>query len=287
MTPVATIFIPFSEAHKSIVENAFRSAVNQTVKCDIVMEASPKTPALLRNRAQNAKTDFVVFLDADDTLEPNFIEECLRAYEQGKYVYTSWWCDNMLVKPNLCVDETRRGDYRSHLVTTLYPTIYFKMIGGFDESLDGHEDVDFYLRSAKRGVCGLHLDKALVHYSEHGQRSKLFTNDAVKMKNTMDYIYLKNGGQRTIMGCCGGAGIQAVQNPGDECEGCVKVVAMWAGMRSEVGLATGRVYRGGNRGVLNVHVDDIAQRPDLFQPVRDLTKISPDKKSVLKTAGLT
>lgn len=283
---VATIFIPFSDAHKTIVEKAYRSALSQTVKCEVVMEASPNTPALLRNRAQNAKSEFVTFLDADDWLEPTFIEDCLRAYVRGKYVYTSWLCGNVLQKPNLCVGYGNDKDYHSHLVTTLYPSVYFNYIGGFDETLNGHEDVDFYLRSAKRGICGVHLDKPLVHYTEHGQRSKLFTADAVKMKNTMDAIYLSNGGQKTIMGCCGGSGAQAVQNPGEDFPGSVKAQALWAGMRSEVGLATGRVYRGGNGSILNVHPDDIAQRPDLFKVVKDLSKLAPSKEVALKAAGL-
>lgn len=154
---VATIYIPYSPAHAEIRHRAIDSAERQTVKCKVLSSLSLNTPATFRNVARFADTPFVTFLDADDVLENNFIEECLKVYEQGKYVYTSWMCGDVLRTPNLCV--TREDDYRSHLVTTLYPAAVFKALGGFNETLPGHEDVDFYLRSARAGVCGVHLNK--------------------------------------------------------------------------------------------------------------------------------
>ena len=282
-SPLISVYIPYAPHHAPLVSRAVESAQRQTVPCKILSGMSPNSPSYFRNDAMFAETPFLVFLDADDILEPTFAEDCLRAYQTGRYVYTSWWCGKALRKPNLCVD--RESDYHSHLITTLYPTAVFKALGGFNTSLPGHEDVDFYLRSHQAGVCGLHLDAPLLHYTEHGQRSLNFANRADK-KAIMDDVFLRNGGQQTIMACCGGAGKPAQMNPGQQQPGDVLAQTLWAGMRSEVGLATGRVYVGGNGSKLYVSPDDVAQAPHLFMTTQDLRQLAPERETVLKDAGL-
>ena len=288
MNPIATIYIPYAPHHTDIRLRAIDSANRQTVKCKVLSGLSPNTPATFRNTAKFASTPFCVWLDADDTLEPTFVEECLESYEQGKYVYTNWLCDTVLQKPNLCV--TRDVDYHSHLVTTLYPTAVFKALGGFNEALPGHEDVDFYLRSVAAGICGIHLDSPLVHYSEHGKRSEEFAKRADK-KIIMDEVFLNNGGQITIMACCGGAGTPAIANPGEAKPGDVQAEALWLGMHSEYSTVTGRLYVGGNGSILNVAPEDVANMTDrvgtpLFRQVQNLRDLTPKKESVLRESGL-
>lgn len=278
-----TVYIPYAEYHSLLVHRAIQSAERQTVACDVVSGLSVGTPAHFRNQALDAQTPFICFLDADDLLAPTFIEECLKAYQPARYVYTSWLCDDLLRKPNLCVDADK--DYHSHLITTLYPAAIFKALGGFDETLPGHEDVDFYLRSARAGVCGLHLDQPLLHYTDHGWRSKLF-NERADKKDIMDDVYLRNGGQTTIMACCGQPGTKAQTNPGQKLPGDVDAETLWAGMRTEVGLSSGRLYVGGNGVVLNVDPRDIEQTPHLFKTVVDLRQLAPKRDQVLSEAGL-
>ncbi len=283
MNQVATIFIPFADYHASVVHRAIASAEQQTVACVVRYGASPSTPSRFRNEALNAPTPFCIFLDADDTLEPTFVEECLRVYQPMRYVYTSWLCGDVLRKPNLCVDADH--DYHSHLITTLYPTAIFRALGGFNEQLPGHEDVDFYLRSAQARVCGLHLDKPLVHYSDDGQRSNLF-HQRPDMKAIMDDVYLRNGGQKTIMACCGQPGTPAPNNPGEPQPGDVLAETLWAGMRSEYSPYTQRVYNGGNGSLLHVAPKDVEMFPEKFKTVKDLRKLAPERERILKESGL-
>lgn len=285
MPPLVTVLIPVAPYHMDVVDNAVASVKTQTIQCDLeaITDFNQYGAGIIRNRLSRVSTPFIVFLDADDTLEPTFVEDCLRVYEQGKYVYTSWYCNKVEVKPNLCV--THDEDYRSHLVTTLYPTAIFRALGGFDETLPAHEDVDFYLRSMASGICGVYLDKPLLNYSDNGMRSKLF-NVSPDKKRIMDDVYLRNGGSKTIMACCGQPGSQAQVSPGEELPGDVKAQALWAGMRTEVGHATGRVYRGGNGSVLNVSPEDLAIMPMHFKQVQDLSGLAPTRDRVLKEAGL-
>lgn len=281
--PLVTIYIPFADYHRQVVRRAIDSAERQTVPCVVMAGHSPRTPARFRNEALQASTPFVCFLDADDVLMPTFVERCLQAYQTGRYVFTSWLCGDVLRKPNLCV--TRDEDYHSHLTTTLYPAAVFKALNGFDESLPGHEDVDFYLRSAEAGVCGVHVDAPLLHYTNDGQRSELFNARADK-KAIMDDVFLRHGGQKTIMACCGQPGEPAQQSLGPELPGDVVAQTLWAGNRSEVGAVTGRVYRGGNGSKVSVDPRDIEQMPHLFKTVKDLRKLAPERDKVLKESGL-
>lgn len=283
-SPLISIYIPYAPYHAALVHRAIESAQRQTIPCKIVSGLSPNSPSHFRNDAMFADTPFLVFLDADDILEPTFAADCLRAYQTGRYVYTSWYCGDVLRKPNLCVDAD--SDYHSHLITTLYPTAVFKALGGFNTTLPGHEDVDFYLRSHQAGVCGVHLDAPLLHYTEHGQRSLNFAQRADK-KAIMDDVFLRNGGYQTIMACCGGSGIPVQGNPGEAQPGDVLAQTLWAGMKTVVGLATGRIYVGGNGTKLNVSPDDVEQSPDKFLVVQDLRSLAPDREVILRDAGLT
>lgn len=280
MAPLVTVVIPIGTYHKHLAERAIDSAIWQTVDCAVIALDSFPTPAIVRNTP--VQTPFTIWLDADDWLAPTFAEECLSVYNPKRpYVYTSWYCDDVIRKPVYC----KRDDYQSHLVTTLYPSAIFQALGGFDASLPAHEDVDFYLRSQAAGVCGVYLDKPLVHYSDNGQRSRDFRANPAKDRIMMDVLY-RNGGEETLMGCCGEPGIQAKVNPGEPQEGDILATALWTGMHTEVGHVTGRLYSGGNGGQIWVSPADVQRMPHLFRPAQDLKKLAPDREQVLKEAGL-
>jgi glycosyltransferase involved in cell wall biosynthesis len=65
----------------------------QTVDCAIetLVDYGGRGAGWARNRLlERVSTPFVVFLDADDYIEPNFVERCLAVWQPGRYVYTDW-----------------------------------------------------------------------------------------------------------------------------------------------------------------------------------------------------
>jgi hypothetical protein len=173
-----------------------------------------------------------------------------------------------------------------HLVTTLYPTEAFKALGGFDETLAGGEDLDFYLKSIQAGICGKLCPKPLVHYTANGNRSEAYFANP-EYHTTQAAIWQRYGGKQVAMsGCCGQPGEQATIPAGTQLEGDVLAEALWAGIRTEIGHTSGRKYRGGNRSKIWVAPADIAAAPSLYRPVPDVKKMSPDRAAVLKAAGL-
>lgn len=277
----ATIFIPYAAYHSQVVSRAFQSARNQTVECEIVIGLSPDTPAKLRNQALQASTDFCVFLDADDLLDPQFIEKCLTAYDGQHYVYTAWSEGDKAFKPKPFAWDADSH----HIVTTLYPTEVFKALGGFDETLPGHEDADFYMKSLSQGICGVYLDEVLVFRPDSGRRSLAF-HALPEYKELIKSIPEKYGGIEKLMGCCGLPDIQAQPDPGQPRPGDVLVETLWGGMHSEYSPYTDRLYVGGNGLKIYVAPVDLEKFPNLYKRVQDLKELMPEPTKVLRESGL-
>jgi len=287
---IATIIVPFAPYHANIVERAVKSAEVQTIRCDVKAIESIGTPAIGRNYGKTVDTPFLVFLDADDILHPSFVAECLLDYQEGKYVFTSWaeGAGQWVFKPKPCAWSGESF----HIVTTLYPTALFKYLGGFDETLPGHEDADFYMRSYAAGICGIHLDKPLVlRPDDTGQRSKDFHARA-DYKDIIERVALRNGGMARIMACCGNPDSAVQADPGAGQPGDVLAETLWTGMRSEYSPYSQRLYVGGNGSKLMVSPTDIERLKDnqgrpLFRATRDPRQLAPKREQVLKQSGLT
>ena len=112
---------------------------------------------------------YVVLLDADDVLRPDYIERAaalldsrpeidfvtcaLEAFGGAEYAWSP---------PPLSWIETlvRGGPH----VSSMFRRTLWKTVGGFDTSLDGYEDTDFWLTALERGCRGETLPEALVRY---------------------------------------------------------------------------------------------------------------------------
>lgn len=291
-SPLVTIFIPFSEAHKPIVQRAYKSAIEQTVKCEVVIGLSKDTPSLLRNEAFKSESDFVCFLDADDWLEPNFIEECLRSYQTGRYVYTSWMQGDKIMRPSPC-DPYLAHDFKDgrgliggyHLVTTLFPTVVFKALGGFNELLPGMEDVDFYMRAHKAGFCGMLCDKPLLHYSgDDNSRAKQFMA-MPEHEDIRRMIIERNGGNNSMGGCCGISGGGATVKTNGAQPDDVAAQVLQPG--TQRGRATNRWYDRAYPGeIVMVDPEDVKLMPEVYRAVLTFREAVPKRERVLEEAGL-
>jgi hypothetical protein len=271
-----TIVIPIGPYHTVIASEAIASAQAQTVPCQMVVVADEegKGAGWARNRGlEQVTTEYVAFLDADDTLDPRFAEICLGIVdhyaESGRtdtrYVYTDWLgAHNARVPaPDPC-EVWRNQTY--HLVTTVLPTEAVRAIGGFDEILPGVEDADFYVRLRLSGVCGLHVEAPLLSYREGGQRSKTAraSGDEARALQYMTQRY----GRMSFMGCCGDSTPGPVSPGNEPQDGDVLAQALWGGNRKEVGRATRRLYPATSfPKLLYVNPADVAAAPHLWRRV--------------------
>lgn len=233
-----TAVIPYADYHAGMVENAIASVQAQTVPTRWVLahDAQHKGAGWARNQGlAQVSTPFVTFLDADDTLEPTFAAETLAAYREGVYVYTDWRQDGHGVEAPNCAWVKGRW----HVVTTLLAAEDVRRVGGFDETLKGAEDTEFYYKLTRSGVCGVRLAKPLFHYGKGGQRGQTFVtgNDYWP---TMQLIQTRY--KEYPMSCCGEDEAMEIPPTGETFEGAVLAMALWQGNRTERGRATGRPY---------------------------------------------
>jgi glycosyltransferase involved in cell wall biosynthesis len=106
-----------------------------------------------------ARAPFVAFLDDDDEWAPAKLEHqlaAMRPHARGAVVtsYERWIRPGRIsVERQIRLDgevfETLLRDDMVHMVTLLVPTEVFARIGGFDEDLRHHEDLDMALRLAR------------------------------------------------------------------------------------------------------------------------------------------
>jgi hypothetical protein len=258
-----TVVIPVGPYHEAVASNAVASCQLQTVPVSVVVvkDCYGAGAGYARNRGlEQVETPFVVWLDADDTIAPTFVERCLSTFNGSKYIYTDHYAGDKLIPAPDCAWVNRTW----HCITTLLPTEWARHIGGFDETMVAFEDTDFYLKLVTSGYCGKRLPEPLFHYGDGGQRSKAHmntpTHDAAMRRFSELY------GRRHM--ACGDCGTPNIDLPpvGDPLPGDVLAIATWAGNRQERGRATGRLYaRSGNGKQMYVAPADIDVSPHLWR----------------------
>jgi glycosyltransferase involved in cell wall biosynthesis len=154
----------------------------------------------------SARAPLVAYLDADDILQPTFLEETLRVWlDAGGWIYTdffyitdegthrSWkapeWEPERLWDKGLCA------------ITCLYPIQAWDDVGGFDEEIP-HEDWDFHIKLVLAGWCGTRLPKPLITYRhDTGKRREQCIEDKGFIRIKKRYT------KESLMGCrCGRGG---------------------------------------------------------------------------------
>jgi glycosyltransferase involved in cell wall biosynthesis len=220
--PSVSVVIPCYN-HAAFLGEAVESALAQTVRpLDIwVIDdgSTDDTPAVagrfadrgvryLRqdnaglSAARNAGTrlsggEFLVFLDADDVLEPTYLAECLgalRAAGEAGFAYTQMRLfgreSRVTVFPEYSRARLLQDNFihasaliRAELARRHPYDVRFKT---------GWEDWDFYLTLAENGVGGVLVDKPLLRYRRHAAASSMFdavaADRALQLRMRLDII---------------------------------------------------------------------------------------------------
>ena len=198
-----------------------------------------------RNRGvEAARGGMVLFLDADDWLYPEAIESMLRGWERtGSAIYTDYvgkaFIENVgelapdLQERILWRDE---GDGQTVIryttpdydwqraqrqpegdkpwiwcnVTTLFPKSWHGEIGGFDETMESWEDVDYWYRMARAGKPFARIPEPLLVYQFYSGSRR--DTGAKEYQKLMGYMVEKYKGVMTVP-CKGCGGNRAASSP--------------------------------------------------------------------------
>lgn len=278
MTALATIIIPVSPEHMHTVAHAIASAQAQTLPVDVLVitDDERRGTAWARNRGiEQVTTEFVVFLDADDTLMPTFLERCWQAFQQtGRYIYTDFIDQHGKL---YAMPECAWVNDQWHGVTALIPTAWVRAVDGFDETLrTGGEDSEFFLHLCTTGHCGARLPEPLFVYTNAPDtRSKRWhaSPERLAFDRMIEDRYIAKG--KTAMGCCTEPATP-LEDPNNAAPDKVLARPRWVGNRKERGQATGTFYPPADHSVI-IEIDprDAAARPDHWEVVVRPVPVAP------------
>ena len=142
-----------------------------------------------------AKSDNVIFLDADDRLCPNAIQAGLKCYEanpNAAFVYGAYVDERGPVRRELFMPANDRCDLLRFNCVAMIGAAMFKRaplleIGGFDETLAMCEDWDVYLRLSRSHPFAAHPN-IVAHYVLHQGN---MSNDVQELKRWMGVVRAK------------------------------------------------------------------------------------------------
>jgi hypothetical protein len=235
--PLVSVIIPVGPGHAQYLPTALHSLLAQTLwNFEVIVvndsgeqlplapypfvRVSDTGPKAGAGAARNtglalARAPLAFFLDADDYIMPTTLEAMARRYAQGDagYVYSGWQFIREGAKPEKLIagewtpDAWASYDSRGlHGVSVLMSTDDALKLGGFDQSMAGFEDWEFFVRCAIAGLCGKVVPEALLAYRvTTGQRRE----NAMKDRETVvEYLRAQHGdyieGRKPMSACCGG-----------------------------------------------------------------------------------
>lgn len=183
MTSSVDVITPTMQGRERILQDAVASVKTQTVPVNahlIAMDKNHIGPGLLRNEiVRGSKAEWLVFLDDDDLLDPDFVEQHLQhahatgadlVYSNHRYPpeYKGW-------RPVVMeFNETRLRQSNYISVTVLLRTAMFDRVGGFPaEHSFSHEDWWLWLSLLDAKARFSYLPRTCWTYRVHGVGGKL------------------------------------------------------------------------------------------------------------------
>jgi O-antigen biosynthesis protein len=139
-----------------------------------IIRTSNQGPSAARNNGiREAKGKYICCLDADDMLKPTYIEKCIILMEEGNLDVAYSWMKEFgnsnliwqttefelenLIRANCCI------------VSAVFKRSIWNNIGGYDETMQGYEDWDFWVNVAKNGGRGGLINEPLFLHRRHGK----------------------------------------------------------------------------------------------------------------------
>ncbi|MBW4638131.1 MAG: glycosyltransferase [Gloeocapsa sp. UFS-A4-WI-NPMV-4B04] len=206
--PLISIIIP-SYNHASFLGEAVESIINQTYEnweCIIVNDGSPDDTSdvaralinLYKNKSIhlleqqndgviNARNvgfskslgEYILFVDADDKIHPNFLSETLSVlieHSSVGFVYTDiqlFGVKHDLISNGDFVPERFLNSNQAS-VTSLFRREIYEQVDGFKKVMElGWEDWEFWISAYEKGWQGYRLGKAYLYYRQHASGSRL------------------------------------------------------------------------------------------------------------------
>lgn len=140
---------------------------------------------------------YIVLLDADDAIEPTYLEKAaayLDGHADKAFVSCGMRCVGAANEVWTPSPPTLVSSLTGSVVhiSSMFRRELWDVVGGFDESLFGHEDVEFWTSAFERGFAGGLIVEPLLRYRvRRGSRSQRALQPGAHAQ-LMEAIYLKH-----------------------------------------------------------------------------------------------
>lgn len=192
-TTVSIIIPAYNQAQW--LPDAINSALNQTVDCEVIIVNDGSTDntdevakqfyvdkyivkensglSSARNAGiKEATGEWILTLDADDKIAPDFVEKCLKYNDEYDIIGTGQQefgdsNNKSLFKTNPTFKDFIQNNQIN--CCSLFRKEIWNTIGGYDEDMRiGYEDWDFWLRATQKGYKVITIPEYLFFYRKHG-----------------------------------------------------------------------------------------------------------------------
>lgn len=152
------------EKWEPFYQRAIGAINSQTLKPKYILISIANDLQSARNRpAMGATTEWILFCDADDTLDENYVEEMMKLSADADIVVPSahrYFANGEVDKSNYWYEPKNllTGNYIT--IGAMIRTELFINLGGFKD-LPALEDFEFYIRAEEAGARFVHCPKAI------------------------------------------------------------------------------------------------------------------------------
>jgi GT2 family glycosyltransferase len=139
----------------------------------LVVNQENQGPSSARNNGVKQSTGGLILpLDADDTIQPEYIQSCVNILKNNKKI-SPVYCDThhigqiqgIEVRPEWSIERLNKGPFIVNC--SMFHREAFEVCNGYDEELRGWEDYDLWLRMGINGYVGKRIPKPLFIYFHH------------------------------------------------------------------------------------------------------------------------
>ena len=170
-----TVIIPYNR-DRGFLDHA----IDSVGPASLILSKSDKSRSYNINQGlKKVKTEFVKFLDEDDMLTGNCLEDSLKAIEGYDFIHgnaLNFYPDGKIKE---CRPKIKRPTVQElvapkssfiHNPTQMYRMDIFDKVGYFDETLLTAQDWEFNLRCLSRGLKIGYCDSFLIMYRMHDRQ---------------------------------------------------------------------------------------------------------------------
>lgn len=146
---------------------------NPSYRIRLINQVNSGQPAMARNRGIfEAKGEYILPLDADDLIETNMLEECLKLLEKDKRIAIAYTDRQDFDGANQVIFagdyNFSRLKYANHLsYCALFRKEVWQKLGGYRTNVKGCEDWDFWIAAGVQGYFGRRIPKPIFKYRRH------------------------------------------------------------------------------------------------------------------------